>query len=58
MDIDRTHDCFGTYEYSIKSLICRRCIDYVECGKIEKKFPRRRNKNLHLERKEDEVGKV
>ena len=43
-EIDRfrsNHNCFGTTEYTVKSLICKQCDDYNICGKVRNKIPRK-----------------
>ena len=32
-----SRDCFRTKQYSDRSLICKRCPDYIACGKPRKK---------------------
>jgi len=47
--------CFGTREYSKKSLICKRCDYYKLCGKIKDKI---NNKRVGRRRRKNELANI
>ena len=51
-----TRLCFGTDEYS-QALICRKCPDYIECGKVKKKKVRKEKSNKSKSKKKKAAKK-